>query len=95
VNVSVDTLDRQRFQELTRRDGSPTSWPVSGPCEHAAEPIKVNAVLMRGSNLPEAPALLGWRCARLPDAFHRAHAAGRSARVVARRDGDRDEMLAC
>jgi cyclic pyranopterin phosphate synthase len=61
VNVSVDTLQRERFRELTRRDG--LDAVLAGLAAAAAAglgPIKVNAVLMRGSNLAEAPALLDW-----------------------------------
>jgi cyclic pyranopterin phosphate synthase len=61
VNVSVDTLDRQRFLELTRRDRLPDVLAgIAAAAAAGLRPIKVNAVLMRGSNLPEAPALLGW-----------------------------------
>jgi cyclic pyranopterin phosphate synthase len=61
VNVSVDTLDRQRFRELTRRDRLPDVLAgVAAAAAAGLGPIKVNAVLMRDSNLAEAPALLGW-----------------------------------
>jgi cyclic pyranopterin phosphate synthase len=61
VNVSVDTLDPQRFQELTRRDRLPDVLAgIAAAAEAGLTPVKVNAVLMRDSNLAEAPALLGW-----------------------------------
>jgi len=61
VNVSVDTLDRERFHELTRRDRLPDVLAgVAAAAAAGLHPVKVNAVLMRGSNLSEAPALLGW-----------------------------------
>jgi GTP 3',8-cyclase len=61
INVSVDTLQRERFIELTRRDR--LDEVLAGLAAAAAaglDPIKVNAVLIRDSNLPEAPALLDW-----------------------------------
>jgi cyclic pyranopterin phosphate synthase len=61
VNVSIDTLDRERFRELTRRDRlADVLAGVAAAAAAGLHPIKVNAVLIRGSNLDEAPALLGW-----------------------------------
>jgi GTP 3',8-cyclase len=61
INVSVDTLQPERFAELTRRDR--LDQVLAGLAAAAAAglaPIKINAVLIRGSNLTEAPALLDW-----------------------------------
>ncbi len=61
VNVSLDTLDRPRFVELTKRDR--LDDVVAGMAAAAAadlSPVKVNALLMRGINEDEAPALLRW-----------------------------------
>jgi GTP 3',8-cyclase len=61
VNVSLDTLDPQRFAELTHRDRH--ADVVAGLAAAAAAgltPVKVNALLMRGVNDDEAPALLRW-----------------------------------
>jgi cyclic pyranopterin phosphate synthase len=59
VNVSLDTLRRDRFEQLTRRD---RLHDVLRGLEAAAEagltPVKVNAVLMRGVNDDEAADLL-------------------------------------
>lgn len=61
INVSVDTLDRERFRELTRRDRLPEVLEgVAAAAAAGLHPIKINAVLMRGSNLGEAPELLAW-----------------------------------
>jgi GTP 3',8-cyclase len=61
VNISVDTLDRARFKELTRRDRLPDVLAgVSAAAATGLSPVKINAVLVRGSNLDEAPALLEW-----------------------------------
>lgn len=59
VNISLDTLDRERFAQMTRRDRLPQ---VLRGLEAAAEagltPVKINSVLLRGINDDEAPALL-------------------------------------
>jgi GTP 3',8-cyclase len=61
VNVSLDTLRRDRFLALTRRDRLPD---VIAGLEAAAAagltPVKINAVLMRGVNDDEAPTLLAY-----------------------------------
>ncbi|MFI5099071.1 MAG: GTP 3',8-cyclase MoaA [Actinomycetes bacterium] len=61
VNVSLDTINRPRFVELTKRDR--LDDVVAGLAAAAAAgltPVKVNALLMRGINEDEAPALLRW-----------------------------------
>jgi cyclic pyranopterin phosphate synthase len=61
INVSVDTLNRERFRELTRRDRLPDVLAgVEAAAAAGLAPIKINAVLVRGSNLDEAPTLLDW-----------------------------------
>jgi cyclic pyranopterin phosphate synthase len=61
INISVDTLDRQRFAELTRRDRLPDVLAgVAAAADAGLDPVKINAVLVRGSNLHEAPDLLAW-----------------------------------
>jgi cyclic pyranopterin phosphate synthase len=59
VNVSLDTLSRQTFATLARRDRLPDV--LAGLAAAAAAglaPVKVNAVLMRGVNDHEAASLL-------------------------------------
>ncbi|MFV2102237.1 GTP 3',8-cyclase MoaA [Micromonospora sp. LOL_024] len=59
VNVSLDTLDRERFSQLTRRDRLPDVLAgLAGAADAGLTPVKINAVLMRGVNDDEAPALL-------------------------------------
>ncbi|MFG1748243.1 GTP 3',8-cyclase MoaA [Micromonospora chalcea] len=59
VNVSLDTLDRDRFTALTRRDRlTDVLAGLAGAAEAGLTPVKVNSVLMRGTNDDEAPALL-------------------------------------
>jgi cyclic pyranopterin phosphate synthase len=61
INVSVDTLDRARFATLTRRDRlADVLAGVAAAADAGLSPVKINAVLVRGSNLDEAPELLGW-----------------------------------
>lgn len=65
VNVSLDTLDPVMFQRITRRDRH--ADVVAGLAAAAAAgmtPVKVNAVLLRELNEPEAPDLLRWCLAR-------------------------------
>ncbi|MEH1055030.1 GTP 3',8-cyclase MoaA [Micromonospora sp. CPCC 206171] len=59
VNVSLDTLDRERFGRLTRRDRlADVLAGLAGAAAAGLTPVKVNSVLMRGVNDDEAPALL-------------------------------------
>ncbi len=61
VNVSLDTLDREKFRTLTRRDRLADVLAGLAAAQDAGlRPIKVNAVLMREQNLTEAPQLLAW-----------------------------------
>jgi cyclic pyranopterin phosphate synthase len=60
VNVSLDTVNREHFSRLTRRDRLPAV--LRGiEAAHAAgfAPLKINAVLMR-ETLADAPELLAW-----------------------------------
>ncbi|GAA2075547.1 GTP 3',8-cyclase MoaA [Pseudolysinimonas kribbensis] len=60
VNVSLDTVDRHRFAELTRRDRLPAVLRgVDAAVAAGLAPLKVNAVLMRAT-LDDAPDLLAW-----------------------------------
>ncbi|MEV0805467.1 GTP 3',8-cyclase MoaA [Micromonospora sp. NPDC050200] len=59
VNVSLDTLDGDRFTRLTRRDRlADVLAGLVGAAAAGLTPVKVNSVLMRGVNDDEAPALL-------------------------------------
>lgn len=68
VNVSLDTLDRQRFKQLTHRDRFDDVLAGLAAARAAGlAPVKVNSVLMRGVNEDEAVPMLrraldeGWR----------------------------------
>jgi GTP 3',8-cyclase len=61
VNVSLDTLQADRFVALARRDRLADVIEGLAAAEAAEmRPVKVNAVLMRGVNDDEAPQLLRW-----------------------------------
>jgi cyclic pyranopterin phosphate synthase len=61
INISVDTLDRERFARLTRRDRLPDVLAgIAAAARAGLHPLKINSVLVRGGNLDEAPALLDW-----------------------------------
>ena len=68
VNVSLDTLDRERFKRLTHRDRLDDVLAGLAAARAAGlAPVKVNAVLMRGVNDDEAVPMLrraldeGWQ----------------------------------
>ena len=61
INVSLDSLHEETFTKLTRRPfldrvlaGVDAAWAAG------LGPVKLNAVLMRGINDAESPALLAW-----------------------------------
>ncbi|WCN81481.1 GTP 3',8-cyclase MoaA [Micromonospora sp. LH3U1] len=59
VNVSLDTLDPDRFLRLTRRPRLDAVLAgLAGAAAAGLSPVKINSVLMRGVNEDEAPALL-------------------------------------
>jgi len=61
VNVSLDTLDRDRFVQIARRDRLGDVLSGLAAAEAAGlTPVKVNAVLTRGVNDLEAVPLLRW-----------------------------------
>jgi cyclic pyranopterin phosphate synthase len=56
INVSLDTVDREHFAAVTRRDRLPA---VLRGLDAALGPIKINAVALR-ETLPDAGDLLAW-----------------------------------
>jgi len=60
VNVSLDTVDREHFTRLTRRDRLPAVLRgIAAASAAGFAPLKINAVLMR-ETLADAPDLLAW-----------------------------------
>ena len=65
VNVSLDTLRPQAFQQLARRDRLPEVLAgMAAAASAGLAPVKVNSVLMRGINDGEARDLLRFCVAR-------------------------------
>jgi cyclic pyranopterin phosphate synthase len=68
VNVSLDTLNWERFKAITFRDRIDDVFKgLIAAQEAGLAPIKINSVLMRGVNDDEAPELLRW--ALMPAVF--------------------------
>jgi cyclic pyranopterin phosphate synthase len=64
VNISLDTLQRDRFIAMTRRDRLVDVMAGVAAAKAAGlRPVKVNTVLMRGVNDDEAVPLLQWAIA--------------------------------
>lgn len=58
VNVSLDTLDRETFHQLTHRDRlADTLAGLRAAADAGLTPVKINSVLLRGVNEHEAVAL--------------------------------------
>ncbi|MEM1216708.1 MAG: GTP 3',8-cyclase MoaA [Bacteroidota bacterium] len=51
VNLSLDTLDRERFRQITRRDQFPNVWATFEALQVHGIPTKINAVVMEGQNI--------------------------------------------
>src|SRR5699024_7164529 len=63
INISLDTVRRAEFAELTRRDRLPAVLRgIRAARDAGMDPVKVNAVPMRAT-LPGAPDLLEWALA--------------------------------
>jgi len=64
INISLDTLDRERFKKLTFRDRIDDVFSGIDAARNAGlKPVKINSVLMRGTNDDEAIPLLQWAIA--------------------------------
>jgi GTP 3',8-cyclase len=61
ANISLDTTDPDTFARITRRDRlADVIRGLEAAADAGLEPVKVNAVLLRGINDHEAPDLLRW-----------------------------------
>ncbi len=59
LNISIDTLDRDRFRELTRRDRlDDVRAGIAAAAASGLRPLKLNAVAMRGVNDDELVGLV-------------------------------------
>ena len=50
VNMSLDTLDPERFRQITRRDEFHKTWDAFVKLREADIPVKINMVVMDGRN---------------------------------------------
>ncbi len=51
INISLDSLDRERFRQITGRDHFDQVWEgIQLACETGFDPIKINVVALRGVN---------------------------------------------
>lgn len=65
LNVSLDTLSRERFQQLTRRDALPDVLAgLEAAYEAGFRPIKINMVWLPGFNQDELEAMIAYCMAR-------------------------------
>jgi GTP 3',8-cyclase len=61
INVSLDTIDPEKFKTLAKRDRlEDVLSGLAAAADAGLAPVKVNAVLMRGVNDDEAVPLLRW-----------------------------------
>jgi len=60
INVSLDTLDRARFQQLSRRDSLPQVLEGLAAAKAAGLKVKLNTVALKGINEDEIPDLIAW-----------------------------------
>ena len=60
VNVSLDTIDRDLFAKLTRRDSLPQVLEGIAAAHAAGLKVKINTVALKGLNQAEIPALVEW-----------------------------------
>jgi|TARA_R100000049_G_scaffold1212_1_gene2799 cyclic pyranopterin phosphate synthase len=64
INISLDTLRRDRFAELTRRDEFERVVSGIDAARDTGLAVRINAVAMRGTNDDEMRDLLAWSGAR-------------------------------
>ncbi|UVI38474.1 GTP 3',8-cyclase MoaA [Qipengyuania spongiae] len=60
VNVSLDTIDRERFAALSRRDALPQVMEGIAAAKAAGLKVKLNTVALKGANEEELPDLIAW-----------------------------------
>ena len=60
INISLDTLDRETFIRLSRRDALASVLGGIAAAKAAGMKVKLNTVAMKGVNEHEIPALIEW-----------------------------------
>ncbi|MEO1408102.1 MAG: GTP 3',8-cyclase MoaA [Pseudomonadota bacterium] len=64
INISLDTLDEERFGEITRRGRLPQVLAGIEAAQMAGLKIKLNTVALKHQNLQEIPSMVEWAHAR-------------------------------
>ncbi len=60
VNISLDSLKRERFRQITRRDGFERVWEgIEEALQVGLSPVKINMVAIRGMNDDEIESFAG------------------------------------
>ncbi len=60
INVSLDTLDRERFAKLARRDSLPQVLEGLQAAKEVGLAVKINTVALKGINEDEIADLIAW-----------------------------------
>jgi len=60
INISLDTLDRETFARLARRDSLPQVLEGIAAAREANLAVKINTVALKGINEEEIPDLMVW-----------------------------------
>jgi len=60
INVSLDTLDRENFAAIARRDALPSVLDGIDAALAAGLAVKINTVALKDRNLDELPDLIAW-----------------------------------
>ncbi len=60
INISLDTLDRDAFARLARRDSLPQVMEGIAAAKEAGLKVKINTVALKGINEAEIPGLIEW-----------------------------------
>ena len=60
INISLDTLDRETFAKLARRDALPQVLEGIAAAKAAGLHVKINTVALKGLNEPEIPRIIEW-----------------------------------
>ncbi len=60
INVSLDTLEREKFHQLTRRDQLDNVLAGIDAARAAGLKVKINTVALKSRNIDELPQMIGW-----------------------------------
>lgn len=58
-NLSIDSIDKQRFYDITRRDCFDTVWECFEEMSHRDLDLKLNAVVIKGRNIDDLIPMVG------------------------------------